>query len=95
MENIKLYANLERVMAHQDDTEGALGDAAFEILGRARTKLAAHTKTGEHRITQTKGKLDHYVNLEGEAPLSVEEGHHAKDGTWVEGLHVLRESILP
>lgn len=96
MEEINLYSNLERSIAYTDDVEAALGDEAFKITLTARGKLASHRKTGEHRITQTKGKLDHFVNLEGPSALSVEEGHFSNSHTeiiYVDGLHILRDSI--
>jgi len=98
MEDIKLYARLERTIAHTDEVEAALGDHAYPILIRARANLARHTKTGEHKVTQTKGKVDHFVNLEGPAAMSVEEGHFVNIGDYevgefVEGLHVLRDAI--
>lgn len=98
MDNINLYARLESTIAHSDDIEAILGDEAFKVTTVARGKLAGHRKTGEHRITQTKGRVDHFVNLEGPSALSVEEGHWAGEGVnkhWVEGLHVLRDSIGP
>lgn len=92
----KLYANMERTIAHSDEIEAILGDETFKITATARGKFASHEKTGEHQITQTKGKVDHFVNLEGPSALSIEEGHWVGKGVnkrWVEGLHVLRDSI--
>lgn len=96
MEKINLYSKMERTLAHQDDVEAILGDEAFKITLVARGKLAEHRKTGEHRITQTKGTVDHFVNLEGGNALSVEEGHFSNSHTeiiYVDGIHVLRDSI--
>jgi hypothetical protein len=100
MEKIRLYANLERTIAHTDELEAQLGDFAYTILIRARGNLARHHRRGEHRVTQTKGKVDHFVNLEGPAPMSVEEGHflggfyaNTESIRFVEGLHILRDAI--
>lgn len=99
MEKVKIFANLEKEIAHSVETESILGDEAFQILGRARANLAKHKKTGEHRITQTKGKVDHFVNLEGPAALSVEEGHFVggqykgDEPKFVDGLHILRDAV--
>jgi hypothetical protein len=100
MEKIRLYANLERTVAHTQELEGQLGDFAYTILIRARSNLARHRKTGQHRVTQTKGRVDHFVNLEGPAALSIEEGHflggfyeNTESIRYVEGLHVLRNAI--
>lgn len=94
MENIRIYANLERVIAQHVETEQALGDAAHKILSKARARLERHRKSGAHRITQTKGRIDHFVNLVGPAAMSIEEGHHhARSGEWVEGLRILDGAI--
>jgi len=93
MEKIKLYVNLERVIAHSQEMEQILGDEAFQILMRARENLAPHHRTGEHKVTQTKGKVDHFVNLEGQAALAVEKGWHDKQGQFHPGLRILRRAI--
>jgi|SRR5882757_6075811 len=98
MENIQLSSRLEKIIASSNEVEGLLGDEAFQIAGRARANLAPHRKHSDHRITQTKGKIDHFVNLEGPAALSVEEGHFSNSNSeivYVEGLHVLRDAIGP
>ncbi len=95
MENIRLYNGLERTVAHSDDVEGILGDFAFEILGRARANLSRHADArGRYKITQSKGRVDHYVNLEGPAPLATEQGWHARGGHFVRGLNILKGAIL-
>lgn len=101
MEKVRLYKNLERIIAHSDEVEQILGDEAFQITVRARARLSRHRKTGTHKITQTKGRVDHYVNLEGPASISIEEGHflsgffeNTESIRWVDGLHILRDSIL-
>lgn len=94
MEKIRLYKSLERVIAHSDEVEGILGDAAYLILGRARARLAAHHKEGRHKVTQDKGRVDHFVNLEGPSSLAVENGWHTKDGGFVRGLDILKGAIV-
>ncbi len=100
MENIRLFRILERTIAHSDEVESQLGDFAYGITLKARANLAKHRKTGAHRIVQTKGKVDHYVNLEGPASMAIEEGHflsgfyeNTESIRWVDGLHILREAI--
>lgn len=100
MERVRLYKGLERTVAHSDDVEGILGDYAYQILVRARGNLSAHRKTGSHKVTQTKGRVDHYVNLEGPASMSLEEGHfvggfyeNTESIKYVDGLHVLRNAM--
>jgi hypothetical protein len=94
MEKIRLYRSLERTIAHSDDVEGILGDFAFEITGRARANLLRHKFEGRHKITQDKGRVDHFVNLVGPGAEAVEEGWHTKDGTHVRGLNILKGAIL-
>lgn len=93
MEKIKLYVNLERTIAHTQEMEQILGDAAFEITLKARERLAPHHKSGDHKITQTKGRVDHFVNLTGRAALSVERGWHDKQGEFHPGLRILRGAL--
>lgn len=101
MEKVRLYKGLERIIAHSDEVEGILGDAAYAITIRARSRLARHRRTGTHKIVQTKGRVDHYVNLEGPAAISIEEGHflsgfyaNTESIRFIDGLHILRDSIL-
>lgn len=96
MEKIRLYANLERTIAHSEELEAQIGDITFDRLTvPSRARLARHRKTGNHRITQTKGTVDHFVNLEGEAAMAVEVGHHNKrTGEFVPGIHVLGTTLF-
>lgn len=100
MEKVRLYSGLERIIAHSDEVEGILGDFSYDILLRARARLSRHTKSGAHRVTQTKGKVDHFVNLEGPAAMSLEVGHWVEgafegdEPKFVEGLWILRDSIV-
>lgn len=100
MEKVRLYPRLERTIAHSDEVEGILGDHAYDIFLLARARLSAHTKSGAHKVTQTKGKVDHFVNLEGPAALSLEVGHwvggayEGEDAQYVEGLRILLDSIV-
>jgi len=94
MEKVRLFRGLERTIAHSDEVEGILGDFTFEILGRARANLARHHKTGSHRVTQDKGRVDHFVHLEGPYSLAVENGWHKRDGSFVRGLDILKGAIL-
>jgi hypothetical protein len=94
MEKVTLFKSLERTIAHSDEVDGILGDFGFEILGRARANLARHHKQGTHKVTQDKGRVDHFVNLEGPAALAVENGWHKKDGEFVRGLNIVKGAIL-
>jgi hypothetical protein len=89
MDDVNLYKNLERDVARSLETQDALRRFSGVIASAAQARLARHRKTGEHQITRTQGKVDHFVNLEGPASLSVEVGHITKSGKFVEGLHIL------
>jgi len=102
MEKVKLRKSLERTISHTDELEQQLGDITYGITIKARANLAPHHRSGEHKVTQTKGRVDHYVNLVGPAALSIEEGHVVAGfyagpgaGEWkfVQGLHVLRRAM--
>lgn len=94
MHNVKLYPRLESIVAHSDELEEQMGDITFALTLAARGLFAKHHKTGEHRITQTKGRVDHFVNLEGEAAVSVELGHYnARTKTFTPGIHVLEAAV--
>jgi hypothetical protein len=96
MEKIKLYANLERTIARSAELEAQMGDITFDKLTvPARARLAAHRKSGDHKITQTQGDVDHFVNLEGTAAVAVEVGHHdPHSGEFVPGIHVLGRTVF-
>lgn len=99
MEKVRVFPTAVWDVAHSSEVEAILGDEAYQILVRARGNLAKHKKTGQHRITQTKGQVDHFVNLEGPSALSVEEGHFVggsykgDEPKYVSGLHILRDAI--
>ena len=93
MEKVRLFANVNRNIAHTDEVERALGDLAFEIVEKARTRLSRHRKTGSHKITQTKGTVDHFVNLVGEGAVPIEVGWHTEDGTFIPGMRILRGDL--
>jgi hypothetical protein len=96
MENVRIFSNAESIIAHSSELEEQLGDIAFErITVPARSKLARHRETGDHRITQTKGAVDHFVNLEGVAAMAVEIGHHnVRTGKFTPGIHVLGSTVF-
>lgn len=83
-------------LAKDDKVQAHLRSHAQKIAARARGLLAAHRKTGDHKVNYEGhassikyGHIDHYVVLEGTAAVSVEFGHMAKNGRWVMGLYVL------
>lgn len=87
-----LEPGIERLAAVAAETRAELDKQAAAIASRARGNLAAVRDQGRHTITTTKGAVDRYVNLEGEAALAVEAGHHSRTGTFVAGKHILRDA---
>lgn len=89
MENVNLYKNLEKVLAQGDECQEHMTRHARVLASAAQARLARHHKTGTHGIVVRKGDVDHFINLEGPAALSVEVGHIAPNGEFVEGLHIV------
>lgn len=80
----------ERLARHHHGLGKAMGESNLKLSKSAKRNLGI-SDLSEHRVTQTKGKVDHYINLEGPAAMSVEEGHHNHwNGAWVEGLHIIK-----
>lgn len=63
------------------------------VAARAEANLASHYDDGTHHISTEMGAVDGYVTLNGVAALSIEVGHHARDGSWVEGTRILRDAL--
>jgi hypothetical protein len=93
MNDVKLYKQLERIVARSDPTQEVLRRFTAVLASSARARLARHRKRGKHTITTRKGAVDHFVNLEGEAALSIENGWHADDGSFVRGLDILKGAL--
>lgn len=89
------------VVAMHDDVQDSLKKSAERIKDRAEGRLAAHRKTGEHKIVYERvksakyGHIDHYVSMKGEAAVSVEFGHRsATTRKWVQGLYIITLASL-
>lgn len=79
-----------KIVARHTDVQDELSRVARQREGEARSILARHRKTGEHSIGSEQHAVDRIVYMDGYAAMAVEEGHHAPDGSWVEGIHALR-----
>lgn len=84
--------NLAKVDVVQDKLESH----AKELARVATADLATHRDTGAHQVSYVGhrsdmefGHIDHYVVLDGPAPISVEFGHRTTNGKWVSGLYIL------
>ncbi len=93
--------DIREATAKMKPTQDALEKHAKKIKKAAETYLAGHRKTGAHTIkyeghssTVNYGHIDHYVVMEGPAPVSVEYGHMTKNGKWVHGLYIMTRASL-
>lgn len=93
--------DMSKHLAKDDKVQKALRARAKKMANVGRALLAAHRKTGAHdvkyeghRSSVAFGHIDHYVVLDGPAPISVEFGHHTKNGKWVQGLYILTRAML-
>jgi ribosomal protein L20A (L18A) len=83
-------------LSMDDKVQEALESVARQIYTAAYRDLAAHRKTGEHRIEIEKvksakyGHIDWVVSMTGENSVSVEFGHWIHGGTtYVRGLYII------
>lgn len=83
---------LARVAAHTSEASAELDRQQSRIAQAARSNLSAHRRSGAHQIVTARGAVDRYVQLDGQAALSVEAGHF-RGGVHVAGTHVLRDAI--
>lgn len=80
---------VNKLIAHMPEVVAEVRLKADEIGLRAGVLFAEHDRPGGHSIEVTHGRVDSLVSLVGPAPLSVEYGHRAADGTHVAGLYIL------
>lgn len=84
-------------VARVREVQDKLDQVAQRIADRASALLAQHRHEGHARIVSSRGRVDRFVSLDDErgypAAAAIEFGHLRKDGTFVEGIHVLGGSI--
>lgn len=87
--------DLSKHLSIEPTVQQTLRAAALRILQKAEALLAMHRDEGDHKIEYERlknekyGHIDHYVVMTGPAPVSVEFGHVAKNGRWVQGLYII------
>lgn len=93
--------DMSKHLAKDKKVQDALRAHAKKVARVAETLLAAHRKTGAHKVkyeghssSVNFGHIDHYVVMTGPAPVSVEFGHRSRDGQWVRGLYIMTRAIL-
>src|SRR5690349_6632481 len=92
--------DMSKQLARDDKVRAKLRNHANEIKLLADVIMSFHRKTGEHRVVvETKkdaqfGHIDWYVSLVGSAAVSVEFGHRAKNGRWVQGIYAITKAGL-
>lgn len=87
------------IISDLEEVKGEVANEAQEIAHKASRALAPHKahsdrydghSTGNHHVTVTHGDTDSFVNLEGDAPASLEFGHtDHRSGKHVNGLYIL------
>ena len=87
--------DMSKHLSMDPTVQQTLTAAALRILQKAEALLAMHRDTGAHRVgyerirSEKFGHIDHYVVMTGPAPISVEFGHVAENGRWVQGLYII------
>lgn len=90
--------DISKHLASDGKVQAKLKNHANEIKLLADVIMGIHRKTGEHRVevetikNRNFGHIDWYVSLKGRAAVSVEFGHRAKDGTWVQGIYAITKA---
>lgn len=93
--------DMSKHLAKDDKVQNELRSRAQKMARAGKALLAMHRDTGAHEVQYEGhksavkfGHIDHYVIMTGPAPISVEFGHHTKNGTWVQGLYILTRAMM-
>lgn len=92
--------DLNSGLSKMDPVQDKLKNHANQIKALAEALLAPHRDTGAHRIEVGReksvqfGHIDWYVSMVGPAPVSVEFGHRAENGRWVQGLYIITRAAF-
>ncbi|WP_363094360.1 DUF5403 family protein [Pseudonocardia sp. 73-21] len=95
---VRLYSDkvINRIVSRDPGVRSAVKRNAEQIGTRAEAALAAIADTGDSKIVVTHGRTDSYVSLDDSrgdyAALSIEYGHTAPNGRWVDGAYVLHRA---
>lgn len=87
--------DMSKHLAMEPTVQQTLRAASLRILMRAEALLATHRDDGDHKIEYERiksakyGHIDHFVSMVGPAAVSVEFGHVASNGRWVQGLYII------
>jgi hypothetical protein len=86
---------MNKIIAPQPEVQSEVRKQANRLAKIAEGRLAAHRRTGDHKIVTEKrvsmkyGFLDYLISMEGSAPMSVEFGHRNHRGGYVQGLYIM------
>lgn len=87
---------INQKLARDGKVQSHLERLANKVGRLAEADLAAHRKTGDHKIKVVRqrnvkyGHIDWYVVMDGTAPVSVEYGHWDRNhNRYVGGLYIL------
>lgn len=90
-----LDSNLNAIIAHMPDVVDAVAEEAETRAGRIRAVAARHQQSGRFlgSIKTTPRRPDTLIYSDDPAALSINYGHKAPDGTWVEGIHAFEAGM--
>ncbi|GAA1160916.1 hypothetical protein F4556_005185 [Kitasatospora gansuensis] len=82
-------------IAHLPSVRRAVRAELEERAARVQAVVAAHTATGAlaASLKVVTDRVDSTVSIADPAVLAINYGHHAPDGTWVEGIHAIEAGI--
>lgn len=86
---------MNKIISQQPEVQREVRSQALRLGAIAKSALAGHYNTGDHKIEIKKntkikyGFLDYEISMVGSAPMSVEFGHMNHRGGYVHGLYIL------
>lgn len=97
----KSQHQLNKHLSVDKKVQDAVLNVASKIYRYALSNLAVHRKTGSHSIklemhnNAKYGHIDHYVVMEGPAPVSLEFGHWDRDkNRYIAGRYIMTIAML-
>lgn len=85
----QVYSWAPRDVSRLSGVRSAVGEKGRGIAAKARADLARHRETGASKISTESRSPDYLVHLDDVAAAAIEFGGVKRDGTVVQGLHIL------
>lgn len=92
---VQLRRNLDSFVAHLPEVKAEVRDELNSRASRVRAVVEAHRLTGAlaSGMSVRTNITDSVVTLEDPAVMSINYGHMAPDGSWVEGIHAIEAGL--